>query len=367
MNISKKLVALVMVAMAALPFAFGSSSDGFAQVNGGHFRSPYQSPTPAPRGASADDALADSSQTRTTTTTSTSNALNNDDSMFPPSAKPGECFTRVLVPPPTRSVTEKMLVKAETVRLVEIPAVLEEADEQMLVKPASERQEVTAATYKEVEERVMVSPAYVKQIPVPARFEDRTQRVLIKPERNYWKKGTGPLAKIDHTTGEIMCYVTDPAVYDNVTSSVQVAPATVRSDEVAAVYKTVTRTVIDVPASIKTVQIPAEYSTMKVSRVKSEARVDRQAVPAEYVDVVKQLPQGDARMGWRQIICETNVTPALVSDIQTSLNAKGYKSGEVTGELNGQTLKALESFQVANNLSTGGVTIESINALGVKI
>ena len=94
--------------------------------------------------------------------------------------------------------------------------------------------------------------------------------------------------------------------------------------------------------------------------------IERQAIPAEYLTVTKQVAEGASHMEWRRILCETNVTPAIVSDIQTALNAKGFKAGDATGSFNAQTLKALESFQVANNLPQGGVTIESLNALGVK-
>ena len=48
------------------------------------------------------------------------------------------------------------------------------------------------------------------------------------------------------------------------------------------------------------------------------------------------------------------------------LAARPAKAGDATGSFNAQTLKALESFQVANNLPQGGVTSESLNALGVK-
>lgn len=356
---TKILSVLLMATITSAPAAFGASADMYGTADGRHFRSPPQlSPsTPAPAAAPAAEAPKPAKASK---------AAPADDSLFPPNGKPGECYTRVLVMAPTSIVSERVRVQEESYRLIEIPAVLEEVDQKVLVRAASQRQEVIPATYKEVEEQVLVSPAYTKKIPVPARYETVTDRVLVKPERSYWKKGTGPLAKLDNTTGEIMCYVTEPAVYENVTRTVQAAPATVREEQVPPVYKTVKRTVIATPASIKTIDVPAEYGTMKVSRVKTPASVERQVIPAEYRTITKQVTNGSSHMEWRRILCETNTTPAIVSDLQSALNAKGFKAGEPTGTLNADTLKALDAFQVANKLPQGGVTIESLDALGVK-
>lgn len=340
--------------------AHGAAADGYGQNTTNHFRSP-RLVTPAAQTSEPAPAVQEKAKPTKTS------AAAADDSNFPPNAKPGECYTRVVAPPPMRQVSERVLVKDESVQFVEIPAVLEEVEERVIVRSATQRQEVVPATYKEVEEKILVTPAYVKRIPVPARYETRTERVMVQPERSYWKKGTGPLAKIDHTTGEIMCYVTEPAVYEDVKRTVLVAPATVREEQVPAVYKTVKRTVIDKPASIKTIDVPAEYGVVKVTKVKNEARVERKVSPAEYRTVVKQVPAGESKLEWRRVLCETNTNAALIADMQTALNKKGFKAGEADGKLNPQTLQALEAFQVANNLATGGVTYESLNALGMDL
>lgn len=361
MNINKIMSAVLITTAAGVSVASGAASDGYGQGGGNHFRSP---PTLSSAVAEESDSPKVAMAPKPA---KTSKATVNEDPNFPPSAKPGECYTRVVAPTPMRQVTERVKIKDESVRLIEVPAVLEEVDEKVVVRSATQRQEVVPATYKEVEENILIAPAYIKRIPVPARYETRTERVMVQPERSYWKKGSGPLAKIDHTTGEIMCYVTDPAVYEEVKHTDLVAPATVREEQVPATYKTVKRTVIDRPASIKTIDIPAEYGVMKVSKVKTEAKVERQVVPAEYRNVVKQVPNGESKMEWRRVLCDTNTDAALIADMQTALNKKGHKAGEADGKLNKQTLKALEEFQIANNLATGGVTYESLNALGMDI
>src|SRR5690606_39192177 len=109
--------------------------------------------------------------------------------------------------------------------------------------------------------------------------------------------------------------------------------ATIREEQVPAAYKTAKRTVIDRPASIKTIEVPAEYGVMKINKVKREAKVERQVVPAEYRNVVKQVPTGESKMEWRRVLCETNTDAALIADMQTALNKKGYKAGAADGTL----------------------------------
>ena len=58
-------------------------------------------------------------------------------------------------------------------------------------------------------------------------------------KRQVWKKGTGPIQRIDESTGEIMCLVEVPATYKTISKEVLVSPATTRTVEIPAVYKTV--------------------------------------------------------------------------------------------------------------------------------
>ncbi len=289
-----------------------------------------------------------------------------DNTSAPPNAKPGECYTRVLVSPTMSTVNERVLAREESFELIEIPAVLETVEERIMTRGASERQEVIPATYKEVEERILKSPAYTREIPVAAKFETRTERVLVKPERSYWTKGTGALQKFDGETGEIMCYVTDPAVYETVSRQVVVAPASFRTEQIPAVYETVKRTVIDQPAQIKKIVVPAEYSTVKVQKVKTPARTEKRVIPAEYSSVTRQVAQGQSRLEWRRVLCETNVSPELVAAIQTSLNGRNFNVGSVNGVYGKSTQQAVASFQAANNLPQGGLTYETLTALGIR-
>ncbi len=291
----------------------------------------------------------------------------SDEPLLPVQAKAGECYARVFVPPSYQTKTEQHL-KAEASERVEIiPAKYGMAEQRVLVKEATERLEVIPATYRTVQEQVLVSEESERIETVPAVYGTETERVLVKPAYTTWKKGRGPIEKVDDATGEIMCLVTVPAEYKTVTKRVLKTPATTRSVKIPAQYKTVTRRVVDKPATTRVVKIPAEYSTVKVQKLVEPAKERRISIPAEYQTVSKTEKTSDGHMEWRPILCETNVTRDIVSRLQQALRAKGHNPGRVDGVLGAQTMAAVKSFQRSKGLPSGELTMETLKALDVNL
>ena len=56
---------------------------------------------------------------------------------YPPSADPGECFARVLIPETTEVLTEQVVDRPETTEINVVPAVYETQTEQVLVREES--------------------------------------------------------------------------------------------------------------------------------------------------------------------------------------------------------------------------------------
>ena len=128
-------------------------------------------------------------------------------SLTPPNAKPGQCFTKIFTPAKYRTVTEKQLAEEASQKIEVIPASYKKASKRVLVSEATEKLQVIPATYKTVTERVLVKPASSRLVTVPATYETVTSRIMQTPARQEWKKGTGPIQRIDHDTGDIMCLV----------------------------------------------------------------------------------------------------------------------------------------------------------------
>ena len=69
----------------------------------------------------------------------------------------------------------------------------------------------------------------------------------------------------------------------------------------------------------------------------------------------------DSRLEWREILCETNTTPGLVSRLQQALNKEGYKAGKVDGVLGSQTMAAVQSYQRDKKMPSGQLTLSVLD------
>lgn len=283
-----------------------------------------------------------------------------------PPAEPGQCYARVFVPPTYETQTEEVLKSAATERIELLPATYETVEEQVLVEAASERIEVIPAVYGWVEEQVLVKAASSRLEEVPAQYEWQEERILVKPAHTVWKKGEGPIQKLDEATGEIMCLVEVPAEYKTVRKRVQVAPPTTREIEIPAEYKTVKRQVVTTPATTRTVEIPARYKTVKVRKVVAPASERRIPIAAEYQTVSKRVQVTEGEMAWRQILCKTNTTPDIVRNMQRALDSAGHDPGPIDGIVGRETLAALRGYQQEKGLAEGGVTLATLKSLGVQ-
>jgi hypothetical protein len=286
--------------------------------------------------------------------------------LLPPKATPGECYARVFVPPTYKTKTEQVLKRGASESVEIVPAKYQWVEERILVKEASERLEVVPAQYDFVEEQILAKQASTRMEKVPAKYEWAEEQILVKPAHTVWKKGRGPIERVDHATGEIMCLVEVPATYKTVKKKVMVKPPTTREVTIPAEYRTVKKRVLVKPASTRKIEIPAEYKTVKVRKLVTPPQERRTQIPAEYQTVTRTEQVADGRMEWRRILCETNVTPQIVSRVQTALLKAGHNPGPIDGILGRQTVGAIKAYQKERGLATGGLTYGTMESLGVK-
>jgi hypothetical protein len=293
----------------------------------------------------------------------------------PPNAEAGECFARVLIPETTEVVTEQVVDRPEASEIKLIAAEYETVTEQVLVKQESVTYEVVPAVYETVTEEVIVEPARVEKIVVPAKFETYTEQVLVRPAYTTWKPGAGLFGRGsagvgttglpgEVATGELLCKVEVPAQYDTVTRTRMVTPESTTERTIPAVTKTVTKQVVrEAPRVVERV-IPAEYGTVQVRRLVSPAREDVITIPATYKTVEKRVVTAPGGLQWREVLCDTNASPAKLQEIQRALTAAGYET-PADGSFGPQTLRAMEAFQRARGLPVGYLTVDTVAALGV--
>jgi len=321
-------------------------------------------------------------------------------------AKPGECYREYL-----------------------IPAKYEQTEKEVLIKEETEEVKVAKPQFEEVEETVVVKEPTKKKIYKPAEYEVVEERIEIEPAKAVWKKGDGPITKIDNSTGEIMCLVQVPAKYKTIKKIVLksepkidqveipaetkalkvsklVSDATIDKVKVPAEYKKVTlrnkvsdaifvwrkagedgegtytgnqiclkeipakfakikKLVVDEPAKVIEEKVEPVTKVVKVSKVVSGPEEIRTKIPAEYKTVEKRFRVANERLEWRSILCKTNMGPDINKRIQQALKDAGVYNGPVDGAIGRGTMAAVEKFQKKNGMATGGLTIEVLKKLGV--
>jgi hypothetical protein len=293
--------------------------------------------------------------------------VERDSSLLPPQAKPGECYARVLVPPTYRTVTKEVVQRGSSERLEIIPAKYEWVRERVLVKEASERVEVAPAEYKWVEEEVLVKESSSRIVEVPAKYEWVEEKVVVKPAQTVWKKGRGPIERVDNATGEIMCLVEIPATYKTVRKKIMISPPSTRVVEIPAKYGTIKKQIMVKPATTKRTEIPAVYKWVKVRRMVSPPEERKIEIPAQYQAVTKKEMVTEGHMEWRRILCETNVNNRLIARIQRALRGAGHNPVFIDGKLGPRTKRAIKAYQKEKGLAVGGLTYETIESLGLTL
>ena len=294
-------------------------------------------------------------------------STSSDLALLPSKAKTNECYARVFVPPTYKTFTEQVLKKGAAEKLVVNPARFEWVEEQVLIQEASTKLEVVPAEYAWVEEKVLVNPAFTKMEEIPAKYEMITEKVLIKPAYTVWKRGRGLIEKVDNNTGEIMCLVEIPASYRTIEKRVMTSPPSTTNITIPEKYDTIKKRVMVKPPITRTIEIPASYKTVKVKKIITPAQEQRITIPAEYDTITKTELVTDGKMEWRRVLCETNVSPAVISQIQKALLESGHDPGPIDGILGMKSRAALKTYQKEKGLAVGELTYNTLNSLGVKL
>jgi len=293
--------------------------------------------------------------------------VSQESDLLPPDAKAGECYARVFTVPKYQTETLTIRKKDASERIEIIPAKYETVEERVLIKEASERIEVVPATYEWTTEQVLIAPESERVEEVPAVYKTEIEQVLDKPEHTVWKKGTGPITKVDTATGEIMCLVTVPASYKAVKKRVLVSDATTKVIAIPAKYKTVKKRLVKTVPTTRTITIPAEYKIVKTRKLVEPAKTINHPVEAEYTQVTKRFKVAEGKMEWASVLCKTNMNPQVGLRVQEALKAAGYNPGPIDGMIGGKTMKAATAYQRSKGLKTGGLTMETLSSLGVKL
>ncbi|MDP3859761.1 MAG: peptidoglycan-binding domain-containing protein [Stagnimonas sp.] len=283
-----------------------------------------------------------------------------------PDARPGECFALVKLPEQYRSYQQEYELRAAGERIETTPPRYEMVSEQYVVREAYERMEVVPASFRTITEPVELTPPSVQYQSTEPLYETVTEQVLEQPARTVWKRGSGPIQRIDNATGEIMCLVEEPAVYKSVSRRVLRAPAELREIAVPGQTALVSKQVIDRPAEVRRVVVPEQLGTRTVRRLVAPGTARRVPIPAQLGSTTVRELVEPSRLEWRAVLCQTNMTPDVIGRVQTALVRQGYNPGPVNGRLGAETIAALNQYQRARQLPVDQyLNMETVRSLGV--
>ncbi len=284
----------------------------------------------------------------------------------PANARPGQCFTKIIVPAKYSYQKERIVVSPESSTMRTIPAKYGYEERRVLVQEATERHVTIPATYKWVEEKIEVVGASEQLVKIPAQYKNVAKRIMVSPATTEWKKGDNSGG--GGVSNEALCLVEKPAQYKTVYEKVEVAPARTETKVIPGQFKTVRKRIVDRPAQVKTVPVPAQYKTVKIRKMVEPPRTVSTPIAAKYDTITKKVMVQDSKTLWSEILCKTNATPQTISKVQQALTRAGHSTGGADGRLGPGTYRAIESFQRSRGLVVGGgLTMETIKALNLNI
>ncbi|MEM7218281.1 MAG: peptidoglycan-binding domain-containing protein [Pseudomonadota bacterium] len=291
-----------------------------------------------------------------------------------------------VVPAKYDLVEERVLVKPASKKLVEVPAVYETVEERVLVEPAKSEwkqgrgliEKIDGSTgeimclievpakYKTVKKRVVKTPASTKVVEIPAEYQNIKVRKLVSDSKEV--RNSIP-AKYQEVAKRVK--VSDAKyVWHPVETPGEWGPKTgnvICKKDVAAKTKTVVRKVVKTPASFQKVSVPAKYEVKKVRKLVADAREVRTKIPEETNTVTKRVKVSNARLEWRSVLCETNMSTDVIANVQGALQKAGFDPGPADGLIGRKTLLAIDAYQRREGLATGGLTMATLKALGISI
>ncbi len=332
-----------------------------------------------------------------------------DGGVNPTTAKSGVCYHEHYQAPKFEDKAERVLVAQASEKVTVIPAKYNMVEERVLVKPASKKLIEVPAVYETVEERVLVEPAKSEWkkgrglvekldgstgeimclVEVPAKYKVVKKRVVKSPASSKVVEipaeyQTVKVRKLTADSKEVRTSI--PAKYEEVVRKVKISDAkyvwhpvstpgefgpktgnVICKKDIPAKNKTIVRKVVKTPATFTKVSVPAKFEVKKVRKLVAESKEVRTKIPEETNKVTKRVQVANARLEWRSVLCETNMSKDIIAQVQQSLQSAGFDAGGADGVIGRQTLLAVDAYQRRKGLATGGLTMDTLESLGIKL
>ncbi len=215
--------------------------------------------------------------------------------MLPSNARPGETYTKCIVPQQYETVVEQVLLKEATSRIVAIPAQYETVTEQVMIKEGYTMYELVPPTFKWISDSILIQEAATELLVTPAQYKTVQKNVLVTPATTEWEKKE--TSDCPYPKNCVTWHLKEiPPVYKTINNKVLVSPGKVEEKTIPAKYQVIKKCIVDIPSedkvedaeTLKKVVVPPFYKTIEKRVLVSPATTREVAIPAEYSTITTQ-------------------------------------------------------------------------------
>lgn len=285
---------------------------------------------------------------------------------LPPNADPNACYARVFVPATTRQVPQEVVTR-EGHRTIEIREPTYRTETRTIVlREGYTRVEWTAPVFETQRRTIEIEPERFEYEVVAPEFATEPVAVQIRRAYQTLDPSNTTVERIAGATGEVISLRVVPDLFRAVDREVVSREAFVRTERIPPRTREIEVQVMATPPQEVRIEVPPEVTTVEV-QVEATAY---QEIPVEVPPTTTNVPVEEldqqARIVWRETLCRDRADRTLIISVQRALARRGFNPGPIDGVLGGRTAAALRAFQERNGLSTGGLLIETLDALGVQ-
>lgn len=110
---------------------------------------------------------------------------------------------------------------------------------------------------------------------------------------------------------------------------------------------------------------PPKYTTVQVQKLIQPASERRIPIPATYKTITKKQKVSEGYAKWVPIVCKSSMDTTTIQKVQQALKSQGYYKGPIDGVWGSESRAATRAYQKANGLPVAGLSVATMESLGL--
>lgn len=225
---------------------------------------------------------------------------------LPQNPQPGKCYVRCTTPDVYKNEDIQILVKPSYRVLKQIPATFETITEKVLIKEESKKLVIVPAVWgtKTIDYTKKQGANTIRT--KKATFGSDSETIEMKPAFARWELSSAKpdCASSNPDDCKYWCYKGYPAVYKTFPTITLNNDASFTTNPIPEIPTSYTVRVVTEPARVEEVVIPAQYGSIKKTILVKDAYTTEDVVPAVYKTITKEvLAQKGGLTSWKEVEC----------------------------------------------------------------